>query len=535
MTTSLETYIDEQAQELGPLNKHINELVWQVSTTGKAEFEQQLGVAMQDLRQRIADPARHGKLRELMKNEGVSMTTRADELLMRQAKLLDNQFRANQMPPELIAQITALEIEIQGQFVKFRATVEDKPVADNDLRELLASSDDAELRQEAWEASKQIGVQVSDSLRQLAHLRNAAARHAGYRNYYAMRLETDELDEREVFKLFDDLKRGIDPAWQQYKGELDAALAKRFHTTVDQLRPWHYADPFFQEPQPSGVNLDPYFAEKDLEQLTRDYFTALGMDIDPILKRSDLYEREGKEQHAFCTDIDRAGDIRVLCNNRPNLKWMETMLHEFGHAVYDQYIDPDLPYWLRDPAHVLTTEAVAILSGDLVNDAEWLARYAGVPKDEAQKLEAQLSEDKRTARLIFARWVFVMTHFERALYNDPDQDLNTLWWNLVEEFQGVRRPEGRNAPDWAAKIHFSIAPAYYHNYLMGAMIAAQLRDYMVEKVVEGSREAYVGDPRIGRYMIERLFQPGNSRDWRNWLFRATGQGLSAAAYAKRLS
>ena len=50
------------------------------------------------------------------------------------------------------------------------------------------------------------------------------------------------------------------------------------------------------------------------------------------------------------------------------------------------------------------------------------------------------------------RLAMVMTHFERALYQDPEQDLNTLWWDLVEEFQGVRRPEGRHAPDWASKI-----------------------------------------------------------------------------------
>jgi len=535
MTTPLETFIDQQVQEFQPLHKNINELVWLMSTTGKQEYEQQLGAAMQQARQLLADPARSTALRELIQKEGRSMTTRQDELLMRQAKLLDNQFRANQMPPELIAKITELEIEIQSEFVKFRASVQGKPTADNDLKDILANEEDVALRQEAWEASKQIGPLVADKLRQLAHLRNEAARHAGFRNYYAMRLETDELDEREVFALFDALKRGIDPAWTRYKGELDAGLARRFNITPEQLRPWHYADPFFQEPQPSSVNLDPYFAGKDLEQLTRAYFTSLGMDIDATLKRSDLYEREGKEQSAFCTHIDRAGDVRVLCNNRPNLKWMETMLHEFGHAVYDQYLDMSLPYFLREVAHTLTTEAIAIMSGDLVSEAAWLTRYAGVPLAEAQKLEAQLSEDKRTARLIFARWVFVMTHFERALYNDPDQDLNTLWWDLVEEFQGVQRPDDRNAPDWAAKVHFSIAPVYYHNYLLGAMISAQLRDYMLQNVVGGSREAYVSDPRIGQYMIERLFKPGATRDWRNWLQRATGQGLSAAAYAKRLS
>ena len=47
---------------------------------------------------------------------------------------------------------------------------------------------------------------------------------------------------------------------------------------------------------------------------------------------------------------------------------------------------------------------------------------------------------------------------ERALYRDPEQDLNALWWDLVERLQCVARPERRDAPDWASKIHFSVAP-----------------------------------------------------------------------------
>ena len=49
--------------------------------------------------------------------------------------------------------------------------------------------------------------------------------------------------------------------------------------------------------------------------------------------------RPGKSQHAFCIDVDRGDDVRVLCNNVPGEYWTETMLHEFGHAVYDLHVD----------------------------------------------------------------------------------------------------------------------------------------------------------------------------------------------------
>ena len=74
------------------------------------------------------------------------------------------------------------------------------------------------------------------------------------------------------------------------------------------------------------------------------------------LKKRSL-RASGKNQHAFCIHIDRKGDVRVLANVRPTAKWMETMLHEYGHAVYDKQLNPALPFALRTPAHLITTEA----------------------------------------------------------------------------------------------------------------------------------------------------------------------------------
>ena len=530
MTTTLEQFIAAQTAELKPRYTKLSHLYWLVATTGKAEHEQAYAACLRELREYLSDPTRYVTLTALMQMAGAH-----DPLVMRQAQLLHNELRGSQITPELIARMTALEVHVQGAFSRFRAEVDGKHVTDNDLKQVLHTSDDDELRREAWEASKQIGVQVADTVRELARVRNQAARLVGFDNYYSMRLELNELNERELFALLDELKNGSDSAWQTYKTQLDAQLAARFGVKPEQLRPWHYADPFFQEGQPSSINMDAYFADTNLEHLTREYYRSIGLDIDDMLARSDLYEREGKEQHAFCTHIDREGDVRVVCNNRPNARWMETMLHEFGHAVYDKYIDRALPFLLREPAHTLTTEAIAILGGNHVNEAAWLQAYAGVPQAEADRLCAALGEAHRTHALIFARWVFVMCHFERAMYQNPEQDLNALWWDMVERFQGVHRPDDRNAPDWAAKIHIGTAPVYYHNYLLGAMMAAQLRDYVKTNIVGGSDAAYVSDPRVGAYLVERVFKPGSMRDWRGWMHHATDQELSVAFYVEQLS
>src|SRR2546426_1187297 len=151
--------------------------------------------------------------------------------------------------------------------------------------------------------------------------------------------DLDELDERELFGLLDELERGTRPLFEAYKRDLDGRLARRFGTPVEDLRPWHYGDPFFQEAPAPEYDLDPCFKGLELDRLTERFFGAIGLEVRDLLERADLYERPGKSQHAFCLSVDRASDIRVLCNLRPNEFWMGVMLHEFGHAVYDKYIE----------------------------------------------------------------------------------------------------------------------------------------------------------------------------------------------------
>jgi peptidyl-dipeptidase A len=170
--------------------------------------------------------------------------------------------------------------------------------------------------------------------------------------------------------------------------------------------------------------------------------------------------------------------------------------------------------------------------GRLIHHPAWLRRYLGLEEGTLREVLPQALRRHRAKLLIFTRWVLVMAHFERALYQNPRQDLNRLWWDLVEEFQMVRRPEGRDAPDWAAKIHFSIAPVYYHNYLLGELAASQL--LMTLRARIGEDEAWIASPETGAFLIRRYFRPGRSVDWNTLMVFATGYPLSPEPFARDL-
>ncbi|MBX9625929.1 MAG: M2 family metallopeptidase, partial [Gemmataceae bacterium] len=299
---------------------------------------------------------------------------------------------------------------------------------------------------------------------------------------------------------------------------------------------WHYHDPFFQEsPAVFEANLDAPFARADINKLCQDFYAGIGLPVADVIARSDLFEKKGKSPHAFCTDIDREGDVRVLANVVPNEYWMGTMLHELGHAVYSsKNIPKSLPYVLRAEAHILSTEGVAMQFERFSKSRAWLEKM-GVKVDDGPAFEAAAETARRNQLLIFSRWCQVMLRFEKGMYEKPDQDLNRLWWDLVEQYQQVKRPKDRSAPDYASKIHICSAPVYYHNYQMGQLFASQVHQTIAKELygnADPKAVLYIGDRKVGEFMRKKVFEPGRTLDWKGLAKHATGEELTPKAFAK---
>jgi peptidyl-dipeptidase A len=375
-----------------------------------------------------------------------------------------------------------------------------------------------------------VGSEVADDVRELVRLRNEAARTLGHRDWFALSLATDELDETKLLDTLAECERVTAEPFARWKAALDERLTARFGCAVVDLRPWHYADPFFQDAPPdAAVDLDPYVEGKDVIALARRTIEGLGLDAEAIIARSDLFPREGKNQHAFCIDVDRAGDVRILANLIETHESVDTLLHELGHGVYDLGLGDELPWTFRS-THLVTTEAAALLCGALAWRRDWLERVLGSSATEGAELEARLLAARASELLVFTRWVLVMNTFELALYADPDGDLDSLWWELVRRYQGVTPPDGRRPPDWAAKIHIAVSPVYYHTYLYGAIVGLQVAD-----ALESEAGGVVDRPEAGALLRERLFAPGQSIRWDRLVERASGSPLSVESLARAVA
>jgi peptidyl-dipeptidase A len=519
--------VTELETRLRPVEVALAGAWWETSTHASPEANERRERIELERRALLADADAFAAIRAAR-----AAGTAADPMVARQLDVLHDAFAPHQVADDLRQRLVALEVEVESTFNTHRGEIDGRRVDDNEIREILGQSDDTGERRAAWLASKQVGAEVADRVRDLTALRNEAAEALGYRDHFALALATGELDETRLFATLADVDRLTKEPFARWKAELDETLAVRFGGSAAELRPWHYDDPFFQEaPATGAVDLDPVFAEADLEALTLRTYDALALELRPVLARSDLFAREGKSQHAFCIDIDREGDVRVLCNVEANERWMETMLHEFGHATYDREVDRSLPWLVRGAAHALTTEGVAMLFGRLRRDPAWLASVAGVDRARVDELTPRLAAARRAALLVFARWVLVMTNFERGLYADPAADHEARWWELVEQFQLLHRPDpGLVEAAWASKIHLTVAPVYYQNYLYGELTASQLA-----ATIEARAGGLVDSTAAGRFLVDEVFRPGASLRWDHLVERATGSPLSAAAFGAQLT
>ncbi|MFN8673274.1 MAG: M2 family metallopeptidase [Candidatus Sericytochromatia bacterium] len=516
----LQEFIDKHVSDTQQLRKELYHASWDFEVTGTEESKNRRMDKELELTRIYADKERFDKLKALKAKENEIL----DHDLKRHLELFYNSFESEQKDEELLSKIIEVSTDINDKYNNFRGHVDGKKVSNNDILEVLENSTDNELRKKYWEASKEIGEEVAGEVIEVVKLRNQVAQKLGYKNHYEMSLKQEEIDYNYLFNTLDKLKELTDEPFRKAKNKLDNVLAKRFGITVEELRPWHYSDPFFQESvNGDGLNLDHVFSTRDAVEMNIKFYDGIGLETRDMLAKSDLYAREHKSQHAFCTDLDKEGDVRILCNIIQNEKWVSTTLHELGHAVYDKYLPRELPFYLRSPAHTMSTEAIAMLMGRLTKNAEWLNKIANLEHSEIETHLPDIKEQYRLGMLIFVRWGLVMVNFERELYNNPDQDLKTLWWDLVEKFQFVKRPENRHKSDWASKLHLALAPVYYQNYILGELIASQL-EYFINNKVEG--KTLVENKSAGDYLVKEYFSHGARYDWNELLEKSTGEKLN---------
>jgi len=92
---------------------------------------------------------------------------------------------------------------------------------------------------------------------------------------------------------------------------------------------------------------------------------------------------------------------------------MSTMLHEFGHAVYDKYNDRKLPFFCARP-RTRSRRSYRDAQRPHVEEPRMAVEDCGPFAGAAQRVGASALKTLRSEMLIFLRWAIMLVRFERS-------------------------------------------------------------------------------------------------------------------------
>ena len=403
----------------------------------------------------------------------------ADALLRRQLDILHDAFVPHQVPADLRRASSSSRPASSRRSTTSAARSTAAASTTTRSPRSCAPATTCRTARRAWEASKQIGAEVADQVRELARLRNQAARALGYRDHFALALHRRA---RRRPPLRDPRRRR--PRHRSTVHRRGSASSTRRSPPASgapstDLRPWHLDDPFFQDPPADGaVDARPRSSpDADLEALTMRTYDGLGLDL-RVRARPQRPATRARQEPARVLHRHRPRGRRARAVQRraaASAGWRRCSTSSATRSTTAS-CDRTLPWLVRGAAHALTTEGIAMLFGRLARDPAWLGEVAGRRARHDRRRSRPRSTTAAARRAARVRAVGAGDdHTSSAGSTPTPTPISTrsggTWWSATS---CVRRPDGRHAPDWAAKIHLAAAPVYYQNYLYGELFASQL-------------------------------------------------------------
>ncbi|MBI3229150.1 MAG: peptidase M3 [Burkholderiales bacterium] len=376
----------------------------------------------------------------------------------------------------------------------------------------------------------------------IVKLRNRFAQAVGYSNYFEYKVHKNEkMTVAELFAILDDFEL-------RTRGSNQRALAEmRDKHGSSATAPWNVR---FHQSGNVAREIEPYlpFAKSVQRWITS--FRQLGIQFRGARMQLDLLERQGKYPNGFCHmpipafyDQDGkwiASEINFTSLAKPDqtgsgLRGLTTLFHEGGHAAQFANVTQNAPCFSQEfaPTSMAYAETQSMFCDSLLEDADWLKRYAKNAQGEAmpdELIRAKIMQ-AQPHQAFHQRTTALVAYFESALYKLDDDKLT------AEAVLRLARATETSVLGISACPRPVLAiphllnqesAASYHGYLLAKMAVEQTRHFFLK------RDGYLTDnPHIGPDLCQHYWQPGNSISHDEGLRSLTGEGFNAQYLADR--
>ncbi|MDD2920883.1 MAG: M3 family oligoendopeptidase [Anaerolineales bacterium] len=178
----------------------------------------------------------------------------------------------------------------------------------------------------------------------------------------------------------------------------------------------------------------------------------------------DAEQREGKRGGAFCMEVARVKESRILANFDGSFDQVSTLAHELGHAFHNECAYQAGKTILQQSTPMTLAETASIMCETIVTEAT-LAQATN-PQEELAILESQINGAAAVIVDIYSRYLFEKEVFERREKSELSaDDLN----DIMERAQKATYAEGLDERYlqkfmWTWKPHYYSTNLAFYNY-----------------------------------------------------------------------
>ncbi|NMP27229.1 peptidase M3 [Rahnella sp. SAP-1] len=521
------------------------ELFWQnYMGTGDQTVSERFSAAESAYKRFIADPSRLAQLREHIASVEAEADSEAKQALLAGLRGWYRFFDCNAIEdPKAQAMLDDI---IQAESALYSKRKQHRLTHINSKAERVYASlgelltNQANNENEAYRRSSQIALRdleqwlLHNGFPELIALRNRFARQLGYRNYFDYKVnKTEQMTPEQLFVILDRFEEQTREANVRSLNELAAREGSAA------LLPWNIR---FASAGDVTRQLDPYFPFAESLRRWIDSFKRLHIGFNGAEMQLDLLVRTGKYENGFMhapvpAFVDQGTWIPAVINFTSLAKpdqvgsgasGINTLFHEGGHAAHFANIRQNAPCFSQEfpPTSMAYAETQSMFCDSLLEDADWLKRYAKNDRGEAvpDELIEQSIAARQPMRAFNERHILLIPYFEWQLYQWPEEKctpeaITALARDVETHILGVA---GSPRPTLAVPHLLSLESACsYQGYLLAMMAVEQTRAFFLK------RDGYLTDnPAIGPDLAKHYWSPGNSVSHDQTLRSLTGEGFN---------
>ena len=239
-----------------------------------------------------------------------------------------------------------------------------------------------------------------------------------------------------------------------------------------------------EETESNYIDVTKIINEKSIDEIemveyAEDFFISMGFKPLPetFWERSLFIKPRDRSVvcHASAWNLDPANnDLRIKMCIEKNEEDFITIHHELGHIFYYQAYN-HIPTVFQAGANDGFHEAF----GDLLTlsiTPDYLVDIGFISKDEAEKAKQDpigLLMKQALDGIVIVPWALMLDKWRSGVFNGEidEKNLNSSWWNLREEYQGISTsyPRSEDYFDPGAKYHIPGNTPYTRYYLASIM------------------------------------------------------------------